>query len=229
MAVKIYADTADLDEIRRGVALGVVQGATTNPTLLAAHGIGAVADHIRAICDLVEESVSVQVVGDDPDDCFEQGLAIASWHPRTAVKIPITPAGTKLASRLSAIGIRTNMTMVCSAAQGLLALNSGASIVCCYIGRVADMGDNPLAVVEDIANWNLRGGYGAELMAASIRTPDVAADVARAGATILTLPLKVIDAMYGHPVSDAALGKFAADWRARPGGFDAERGRLVLR
>ena len=118
--------------------------------------------------------------------------------------------------------------MVCSSAQGLLALNSGASIVCCYIGRVMDRGEDPLRVVSDIAGWIARGGYGADLMAASVRTPEMAADVARAGATILTLPLRVIEAMYEHPVSRDAVGKFDADWRSRPGGVDSN-GRLILR
>lgn len=227
--MKIYIDTADLEEVRRGVQLGVVRGATTNPTLLAPHAVGDVPGQIRAIAGCVDETVSVQVVGDDADCYVEQGLAIASWHERTVVKIPVTPAGTRAGNRLARMGIRTNITMVCSAAQGLLALNSGASIVCCYIGRVADRGEDPLRVIADIAGWIARGGYGCELMAASVRSPEIAVDVARAGATILTLPLRVIAAMYVHPVSEDALRRFEVDWRKRPSGVDPDRGHLVLR
>ncbi len=226
---RTYADTADLDEIRAAVSLGVVQGATTNPSLLAEHGVGDVAGHVRAICELVPETVSVQVVGDDAEHLIEQGFEIANWHARAIVKVPVTRAGTLAARRLAERGIRTNITMVCSASQGLLALNAGASIVCCYIGRVADQGEDPLRVVEDIATWIARGGRQVDLMAASVRTPEQAAAVARAGATILTLPLRVIHAMYEHAVSAAAIERFDADWRRRPGGVDEATGRLVLR
>lgn len=226
---RIYADTADLREIERAVNLGPVRGATTNPSLLASHGVGGIREHVRAICELVEESVSVQVVGNDPAELIEQGYQIASWHPRTVVKIAMTPAGTQAARHLADRGIRTNVTTICSAAQALLALNTGASIVCCYIGRVADRGEDPLRTVEDVANWIARGGYRTELMAASIRTPEQAVDVARAGATILTLPLRVIETMYAHPVGSEAVARFEADWRARPGAVDEETKRLLLR
>lgn len=225
---RIYVDSANLDEIERAAALGVIRGVTTNPSLLAAHGAGDLPAHIAAICDLVEETVSVQVVGDDADAFVEQGCEIASWHPRTIVKLPVNRAGTAAARRLAARGISTNLTMVCSAAQGLLAIGSGARIVCCYVGRVADRGEDPLRTVSDIATWIARGGYQVDVMAASVRSPEQAVNVARAGATILTLPFRVIEAMYHHPVTTEAVQRFEADWRGRSGGVDARSGRLTL-
>lgn len=227
--MKLYLDTANLQEIRQAAEWGVIAGVTTNPTLLAREQFASLSGHIQEICALVPETVSVEVLATAAGEIVQQGRELAKWDPKVVVKIPLTPDGTAATRRLKAEGIPTNLTMICNTNQGFLAALAGADILCCYISRVDDIGQDSLQMIADLAVFANNAGLSCEIMAASVRQARQVAELARAGADIATIPFAVLRQMYQHPLTDQALVKFQEDWRRRPGAVDPASGKLILR
>ncbi len=214
--MKIFIDTADINEIREIAQWGVLSGATTNPSLLAKAG-GEPEEVIREICELVKGPVSAEVVATDAEGMVAEARRLAQIHPNVVVKIPMTEEGLKAVSRLSAEGIATNVTLVFSAPQGLLAARAGARYVSPFIGRVDDIGHDGMETVRQLAEIFALHDIETEIIAASIRHPRHIIEAALAGAHIATVPPKVLRQLVKHPLTDRGLEKFLADWREKFG------------
>ena len=214
--MKIFIDTADINEIREIAQWGVLSGATTNPSLLAKAG-GEPEEVIREICELVGGPVSAEVVATDAEGMIAEARRLAKIHPNVVVKIPMTEEGLKAVSALSAEGIATNVTLVFSAPQGLLAARAGARYVSPFIGRVDDIGHDGMETVRQLAEIFDIHGIETEIIAASIRHPRHIIEAALAGAHIATVPPKVLRQLVKHPLTDRGLERFLADWREKFG------------
>ena len=209
--MKLFIDTANIDEIRAANELGVVCGVTTNPSLIAKEG-KVFEDVIAEITAIVDGPISAEVVALDADGMVAEAKELAKIHENIVIKIPITEEGLKAVKRLTALGIRTNVTLIFSPAQALLAAKAGASYVSPFIGRLDDISDNGISVVEDISTIFDLHGINTEIIAASIRGPQDVTDAAKAGAHIATVPYKVIMQMLKHPLTDIGIQKFMDDW-----------------
>ncbi len=209
--MKLFLDTAEYDEIKTGVDWGVIDGVTTNPTLIAKAGH----DHeeqVKKICQIVG-NVSAECVTDKKDDLIVEGRRIASWHKNIIVKVPMTPDGMGAGKVLASEGIRINVTLVFSVNQALLASAIGAYIVSPFVGRVDDINEDGMQVVRDIVAAYRQQGIKTKVLAASLRHPLHVTQAALAGADIGTMPFKVLESMFKHPLTDAGLKKFAEDYR----------------
>lgn len=210
--MKIYLDTANLDELRRGVALGVVDGVTTNPSLVAREK-KPFRDHIVEICEIMKGGlVSAEVVSIDTESILREGREVASWHPNVIVKIPTIPDGVRALSILSKEGIRVNMTLVFSAPQALLVAKAGAYIVSPFLGRLDDMGQDGLKLLREIMDIYRAYNYPTQVLAASLRHPIHVIEAARMGAHIGTMPYKLFEQLFHHPLTDKGLAAFLKDW-----------------
>ena len=209
--MKLFIDTANIDEIRAANELGVICGVTTNPSLIAKEG-KAFEDVIAEITSIVDGPISAEVVALDADGMVAEAKELAKIHENIVIKIPITEEGLKAVKRLTALGIRTNVTLIFSPAQALLAAKAGAFYVSPFIGRLDDISDNGISVVEDISTIFDLHGINTEIIAASIRGPQDVTDAAKAGAHIATVPYKVIMQMLKHPLTDIGIQKFMDDW-----------------
>lgn len=209
--MKLFIDTANIDEIRAANELGVICGVTTNPSLIAKEG-KVFEDVIAEITSIVDGPISAEVVALDADGMVAEAKELAKIHENIVIKIPITEEGLKAVKRLTALGIRTNVTLIFSPAQALLAAKAGASYVSPFIGRLDDISDNGISVVEDISTIFDLHGINTEIIAASIRGPQDVTDAAKAGAHIATVPYKVIMQMLKHPLTDIGIQKFMDDW-----------------
>lgn len=209
--MKLFIDTANIDEIRAANELGVICGVTTNPSLIAKEG-KVFEDVIAEITAIVDGPISAEVVALDADGMVAEAKELAKIHENIVIKIPITEEGLKAVKRLTALGIRTNVTLIFSPAQALLAAKAGASYVSPFIGRLDDISDNGISVVEDISTIFDLHGINTEIIAASIRGPQDVTDAAKAGAHIATVPYKVIMQMLKHPLTDIGIQKFMDDW-----------------
>jgi len=209
--MKLFLDTADVDEIRTGVRWGVIDGVTTNPTLYAKVG-GSYDDVLRQICGLTPGPVSAEVIADDPDGMVREGRHFAAIAPNIVVKIPMTENGLEAISRLKADGIKTNCTLIFSANQGLLAAKAGASLLSPFVGRLDDINEEGMTVIRELADIVNIHELGAEVLAASIRHPRHVTDAALAGAHVATIPFKVLQQMVHHPLTDMGIVMFKADW-----------------
>ena len=209
--MKLFIDTANIDEIRAANELGVICGVTTNPSLIAKEG-KVFEDVIAEITAIVDGPISAEVVALDADGMVAEAKELAKIHENIVIKIPITEEGLKAVKRLTALGIRTNVTLIFSPAQALLAAKAGASYVSPFIGRLDDISDNGISVVEDISTIFDLHGIDTEIIAASIRGPQDVTDAAKAGAHIATVPYKVIMQMLKHPLTDIGIQKFLDDW-----------------
>jgi transaldolase len=210
--MKIFLDTANLDELRQGVALGVVDGVTTNPTLMAREK-KPFREHIVEICEIVKGGlVSAEVVSTDTESILREGREVASWHPNVVVKIPMIPDGVRALSILSKEGIRVNMTLVFSAPQALLVAKAGAYIVSPFVGRLDDLGQDGLLLLRDIMDIYRVYNYPTQVLAASLRHPVHVVEAAKMGAHIGTLPYKVFEQLFHHPMTDKGLAGFLKDW-----------------
>ncbi len=209
--MKLFLDTANLDEIRKGVALGVVDGVTTNPTLIAREG-KPYREVMREICELVGGPVSAEVVAVEADAMVLEARDLAAIHEQIVVKIPMTAEGLSAVSRLSSEGIRTNVTLVFSANQALLAAKAGAAYVSPFVGRLDDEGHDGLALIEQIATVFGNYGFAAEVIVASVRHPLHVQGAALLGADIATVPYAVLQAMTRHRLTDVGIERFLADW-----------------
>jgi transaldolase len=210
--MKIFLDTANLDEIRKGVALGVIDGITTNPTLVAKEG-KPFREHIIEICNIVKNGeISAEVVSTDTDSILREAHEIATWHPNVIVKIPMIPDGIRALSQLSKEGIRVNVTLVFSATQALLAAKAGAYFVSPFLGRLDDIAENGLVLVRDIMTIYKAYNYPTQVLAASLRHPIHVLEAAKMGAHIGTMPYKIFDQLFHHPLTDRGLESFHKDW-----------------
>lgn len=210
--MELFLDTADFGEIEKGVGWGVVSGVTTNPTLIAKAG----ADHetqVKKICGIVG-NVSAEVVTEKKDDILAEGRRLASWHSNVIVKVPMTPDGLAAGKELAAAGIRVNVTLCFTVNQALLAAAIGAFIVSPFVGRLDDISEDGSDLVREIADVYERQGIKTKVLAASIRHPMHVTAAALAGADIATMPFKILEGMYAHPLTKAGLEKFLADYRA---------------
>ena len=215
--MKIFLDTANLDEIRQGVALGVVDGVTTNPTLVAKEN-KPFRRHILDICEVLKNGVvNAEVVSTDFDGIMREAHEVASWHPNIVVKIPMIPDGVRALSALSKEGIRVNITLIFSAPQALLVAKAGAYFVSPFLGRLDDIGEDGLVLLRDIMDIYRAYNFPAQVLAASLRHPMHVIAAAKMGAHIGTMPFKVFEQLFHHPLTDKGLQTFLKDWeKARP-------------
>ena len=214
--MKLFLDTANLDEIRDGARLGVVSGVTTNPSLAASAGIGdreGYRSAVAEIASLIDGPISVEVVSTDAQGMVEEGRDIANWIPNPWVKIPSTIEGFEAIAALSAEGIRVNQTLCFSVNQALLGSQAGATVVSPFIGRLDDIGHDGIALIRDIAELFRNAGLETLVMAASVRHPLHCVKAAQAGAHIATVPYRTLTQMAQHPLTDAGLARFIADWQ----------------
>lgn len=214
--MRIFLDTANLEEIRQGARWGVVSGVTTNPSLAAKEGIGALDDYraaVMEICQLVDGPISVEVLSTEAEGMIEEGREIVTWHPNVVVKLPSTPDGLEAMATLARQGVAINQTLCFSVNQALLGAQAGASFVSPFVGRLDDEGHDGMAVVADIVEIFRRYGIGTKVMAASIRHPMHCVAAAKAGADIATIPYKVLTQMIHHPLTDVGVARFIQDWR----------------
>ena len=209
--MKLLIDTANVDEIRSAAELGVICGVTTNPSLIAKEG-KVFEDVIKEITTIVDGPISAEVVAADAAGMVAEARELAKIHKNIVIKIPITLEGLKAVKILSAEGIHTTVTLIFSPAQALLAAKAGATYVSPFIGRLDDISDNGMHVIEDIAEIFDIHGIKTEIIAASVRNPIHVTDCALAGADIATVPYKVIEQMLHHPLTDAGIEKFKADY-----------------
>ena len=209
--MKIFLDTANLDELRRAAEWGVVDGVTTNPSLIAKEG-KPIREQIAAICDIVEGDVSAEVVATESGAMISEGRELATIHDNVVVKLPLTRDGIRACSVLSKEGIRTNVTLCFSPAQALLAAKAGAYIVSPFVGRLDDIGITGVDLIRNIVEIYRNYDYRTQILAASLRTTNHVIDAALAGADIATLPYKVLDGLFPHPLTDKGLEQFLKDW-----------------
>ena len=212
--MKFFIDTANLNEIREAQDLGVLDGVTTNPSLMAKEGITGeehILKHYKDICDIVDDSVSAEVIATDFAAMVNEGKALAEIDDKIVVKIPMIKDGVKAITALNAEGIRTNCTLIFNAGQALLAAKAGASYVSPFIGRLDDICSDGLALTEQIVSIYNNYAFETEVLAASIRHSMHLIQCAEIGADIATCPLSVITALLKHPLTDSGLEKFLAD------------------
>jgi transaldolase len=211
--MKFFIDTADVNEIREAASWGLVDGVTTNPSLIARTG-RPYADVLREICETVDGPVSAEVVSTEAAAMLEEGERLARLHPNIVVKCPLIIEGLKATRALSSRGIKVNVTLVFSPLQGLAAAKCGATYLSPFVGRLDDIGHDGIAMLEQLVRILHNYGYTTQVLAASIRTPTHLLRAAEAGAHVATIPFGVMKQMLHHPLTDAGLEKFLADWRA---------------
>jgi transaldolase len=210
--LRLFLDTANIDEIREAVSWGVISGVTTNPTLVAKEQGRSFSDIVSEITAIVPGPVSVEAVSLDAAAMIEEARRLSAMAGNVVVKIPMTPEGLKAVKVLAGEGVRTNVTLVFSANQALLAALAGATYVSPFVGRLDDIGHEGLEVVRDTADIFQLHALETEIIAASIRHPLHVMDAAKAGADIATVPMKVLRAMAAHPLTDRGVEMFLADW-----------------
>jgi transaldolase len=209
--MKIFLDTANLEELKKGAEWGIVDGVTTNPTLIAREG-RPIEEQIAKICEIVDGDVSAEVVGTVADEMIREGRLLAKIHKNVVVKVPLTRDGIKACSTLSKEGIRLNVTLCFTAAQALLAAKAGAYIISPFVGRLDDIGIDGMQLIHDIVQVYQNYGYKTQILAASLRTTNHVIEAAKAGADIGTMPFKTLDALFSHPLTDKGLEQFLKDW-----------------
>lgn len=212
--MKFFIDTANLDQIKEAAELGILDGVTTNPSLMAKEGITGTENihkHYRNICAIVDGDVSAEVISTDYHGMIEEGRILADLAPNIVVKVPMIKDGIKAINWLSDHDIRTNCTLVFSAGQAILAAKAGATYLSPFIGRVDDINWDGMALIQDIADIYAIQGYDTAILAASIRNSRQIVDAARAGADVVTCPLSAILGLLNHPLTDIGLEKFLAD------------------
>ena len=212
--MKFFLDTANLDEIREGAALGLVDGVTTNPSLVAKEGDVEFKQHVAAICEIVPGDVSAEVTSVDTEGMLREGREYAAIAKNVVVKCPLTADGLKATRQLTAEGIRVNVTLCFSAAQAILAAKVGAAYISPFLGRLDDIGQSGLQLLAEIVEIYNNYEWKTEVLAASIRSPIHVIEAARIGADVATMPFKVIQQLIKHPLTDKGLEQFLADWRA---------------
>ncbi len=209
--MRLFLDTANIDEIRHGVQMGILAGVTTNPSLMAKEKGVTYRDRVIEICEAVNGPVSAECVSRELDALLAEARDVATWHKHVVVKIPIDETGLEATSVLSREGIKINMTLVFSANQALLAATAGASFVSPFVGRIDDAGQDGMEVVRESVEIFDRYHLPAQVLAASLRHPRHVIEAAKAGAPIATVPFSVLKAMVKHPLTDTGIERFIAD------------------
>jgi transaldolase len=209
--MKFFLDTANLDELKKGAAWGVVDGVTTNPSLIAKEG-RPMAEQIRMICDVVDGDISAEVVATETKEMLREGHELARIHKNVVVKCPLTRDGIRATKALSQEGIRVNVTLCFSAGQAMLAAKAGAYIISPFVGRLDDIGWTGMDLIRSIKTIYKNFAYPTQVLAASMRSPTHVIDAAMAGAEIATLPFKVLDMLFNHPLTDKGLEQFLKDY-----------------
>lgn len=212
--MKFFIDTANIEEIKKAVDMGMVDGVTTNPSLIAREN-KPFQDIIKEICQVVDGPISAEVIALDAEGMVREGRELAAIHSNIVIKIPMTTEGLKAVKRLADEKIRTNVTLIFSASQALMAAKAGASYASPFVGRLDDISQNGMDLVSDIMNIYDNYGYGTEVIVASIRNPIHVVDAALLGAHIATIPFKVIAQLARHPLTDLGMEQFLADWEKR--------------
>jgi len=213
--MKFFIDTANLEQIKEAQALGVLDGVTTNPSLMAKEGItGAdnILKHYVAICNIVDGDVSAEVIATDFAGMIKEGEALAALHPQIVVKLPMIADGVKACKYFSDKGIKTNVTLVFSAGQALLAAKAGATYVSPFIGRLDDISTDGLNLISEIRHIYDNYGFATEILAASVRHTMHIIDCAKLGSDVMTGPLSAIKGLLKHPLTDSGLAQFLADY-----------------
>lgn len=209
--MKFFLDTANLEELRTAAAWGIVDGVTTNPTLIAREG-NPIEKQIANICEIVDGDISAEVVATEYDKMVEEGRKLAGIHPNVVVKLPLTRDGIKATSTLSKEDIRVNVTLCFTANQALLAAKAGAYIISPFVGRLDDLGMTGMELVEEIVTIYDNYDYETQVLAASLRSPLHVKETALIGAHIGTMPFKVLDSLFNHPLTDSGLERFLKDY-----------------
>ncbi|MFA6499001.1 MAG: fructose-6-phosphate aldolase [Desulfurivibrionaceae bacterium] len=212
--MKFFIDTANLEEIKKAVDMGMVDGVTTNPSLIARENKPFV-EIIKDICKIVDGPISAEVIALDAEGMVREGRELAAIHENIVIKIPMTTEGLKAVKKLADEKIRTNVTLIFSASQALMAAKAGASYASPFVGRLDDISQNGMDLVSDIMNIYDNYGYATEVIVASIRNPIHVVDAALLGAHIATIPFKVIAQLARHPLTDLGMEQFLADWEKR--------------
>lgn len=211
--MKFFIDTANLDEIREANDLGLLDGVTTNPSLVAKEGDIDFNEHIAKICEMVKGDVSAEVTALDSKGMLEQGRELAKIAPNVVIKCPLTIEGLKATRIFREEGTKVNVTLCFSAAQALLAAKAGASYISPFIGRLDDIGINGMDLIRDIVQIYDNYGFETEVLAASIRHPMHVIEAALAGADVSTVPFKTLTQLVSHPLTDKGLDSFMSDWK----------------
>jgi transaldolase len=212
--MKLFLDTADIEEIRTAVRWGVIDGVTTNPSLYARVKGVTYDDVLKEICTLTAGPVSAEVIADDVEGMLKEGRHFAKLAKNIVVKVAMSENGLEAISRFKAEGIKTNCTLIFTANQGLLAAKAGASLLSPFVGRLDDINEEGMIVIRELADIINSNDYDAEVLSASIRHPRHVTESALAGAHIATLPFKVLQQMVHHPLTDTGIVRFKADWEA---------------
>jgi transaldolase len=210
--MKFFLDTANLDELKKAAAWGVIDGVTTNPSLIAKEGV-AIEEQIRRICDIVDGDISAEVVAIEAGEMIREGRELAKIHKNIVIKVPLTREGIKACSALSKDGYKVNVTLCFSAGQALLAAKAGAYFISPFVGRLDDIGADGMELIRQIVTIYQNYNFKTQVLAASLRTPNHVIDAALAGAHIGTAPFKVYDSLFNHPLTDKGLDQFLKDYR----------------
>lgn len=213
--MKIFLDTANIEEIKEIHSWGIVDGVTTNPTLVAKEGKDF-KETVLEICSIVDGPISAETVSLDKEGILKEARELASWHDNIVVKVPIMPEGLKAVKQLSSEGIKTNVTLVFSITQALLAARAGADFVSPFVGRLDDTAWDGFSFIHELVPIFDFYGFETEIIAASIRHPIHVVEAAKAGAHIVTLPSKVAKQLISHPLTDVGIKKFLEDWEKVP-------------
>jgi len=211
--MQIYLDTADVADIKKYAAWGIIDGVTTNPSLMAKEGKDP-KKVIMEITTLVDGPISCEVVAEDAETMFEQAKKVSSWHENIYAKIPLTAEGLRAVTMCSEAGIKTNVTLCFSINQALLAAKAGATLVSPFVGRVDDVGEDGVGLIQDIVEAYNYYGYETLVLAASIRHPQHVRECMLAGADIATIPPGILDKLVSHPLTDKGLAAFNKDWES---------------
>jgi len=212
--MKFFLDTANLNEIREAASLGILDGVTTNPSLVSKEGNVDFKEHVHTICEIVKGPVSAEVTSTTADAMVDQGRDLAKIHPNVYVKVPCLPDGIKACRILSGEGIHVNVTLVFSAPQAIIAAKAGASFVSPFVGRLDDIGHVGMELIGELVQIFDNYDFQTEILVASVRSPIHVIDAARMGADIATMPFSVITQMLKHPLTDIGNKKFLDDWNA---------------
>jgi transaldolase len=209
--MKIFLDTANLEELRKGASWGIVDGVTTNPSLIAKEGV-PLEEQIRRICEIVDGDISAEVVSTRAEDMMAEARKLAKIHPNVVVKVPLTRDGIQTTAQLSKEGIRFNVTLCFSPSQALLAAKAGAYLVSPFVGRLDDISQEGMELIRQIVTIYKNYGFQTQVLAASLRSPLHVTQAALAGAQVGTMPFKVLDMMFNHPLTDRGLEQFLKDY-----------------
>jgi transaldolase len=210
--MKFFLDSANIAELKRASQLGIIDGVTTNPSLIAKEGV-PVEEQVRKICDVIDGDISAEVVSTHAKEMIEEGRRLSNIHKNVVVKVPMIAEGIKAVGALSKEGIRTNVTLCFSAAQALVAAKAGAYIISPFVGRVDDIGWPGIELIDDIMKIYSNYNYKTQVLAASVRGPLHVIEIAKSGVHIVTLTSKVLEQLFHHPLTDKGLEQFLSDHR----------------